>query len=176
MTKIPLLVAAAAFGAFAISATAQSGAQSGQVDVRAAMQQGINPAMLAVWDVSNNAMNDEGALDPASMDATKWASIAASAEQLAATGRAMESGESFIAAAAGNTEVGEGEISMEAVQKYLAADPETFRLLAGQFAEHADKIVAAARAQDAATAGALIAEMDAVCESCHAQFWYPEEG
>jgi cytochrome c556 len=71
--------------------------------------------------------------------------------------------------------VAEGEISMEAVQGYLTADPETFRLLAGQFADHADKIAAAAKAQDAATAGELINQMDAVCESCHLQYWYPEQ-
>lgn len=172
MKRPSLLVAAAALGAFAISATAQSNS----VDVRATMQQGINPAMLAIWDVSNNAMNDEGNLDAALLDAGKWAAIATAAEQLSATGRAMEAGENFVAAAPGNMEVGEGEITMEAVQKYLNADPDSFRLLAARFAEHADKLAASAKAQDAATAGALIADMDAVCESCHAQFWYPEEG
>lgn len=170
MTKPSLLVAVAALGLFAISATAQSS----QVDVRAAMQDGVNPAMLAIWDVGNNAMNDSGGIDPALMDADKWASLAAAAEELAAAGHALSAGESFIAAAPGNREVADGEITMDAVQEYLSADPETFRLLAAQFAEHSDKLAAAARTQDAATAGDLVAEMDAVCESCHAQYWYPE--
>ena len=35
-------------------------------------------------------------------------------------------------------------------------------------------IAAAARAKDAKTAGDLIGETDAVCESCHMTYWYPE--
>lgn len=171
MTRPALFVGAAALGAFALSAAAQSSS----VDVRAAMQDGVNPAMLAIWDVGNNAMNDTGGIDPALMDADKWANVAASAEQLAAVGRSLEAGQSFVAGAPDNREVAEGEIAMETVQGYLTADPETFRLLAGQFADHADKIAAAAKARDAATAGELINQMDAVCESCHLQYWYPEQ-
>src|SRR5690606_760409 len=148
---------------------------SSEIDVRAAMQDRVNPAMLAIWDVGNNAMNDTGGIDPALMDADKWASVAASAEQLAAVGRSLVAGQCLVVAAHDPREVAEGEISMEAVQGYLTADPETFRLLAGQFADHADKIAAAAKAQDAATAGELINQMDAVCESCHLQYWYPEQ-
>lgn len=170
MTKPSLLLAAAALGLLAFSATAQPAL----VDVRAAMQQGINPAMLAIWDVGNNAMNDSGGIDPALMDAEKWTRLAESAEQLAAVGHALAAGEEFIAAAPDNREVGEGEITMDAVEAYLTADPETFRLLSAQFADHADKLAVAAKARDAATTGDLIAGMDAACESCHAQYWYPE--
>src|SRR5690606_5670858 len=65
MTRPAFFVAAAAaFGAFALSAAAQS---SSEIDVRAAMQDRVNPAMLAIWDVGNNAMNDTGGIDPALM-------------------------------------------------------------------------------------------------------------
>src|SRR5690606_40378954 len=85
----------AASGALAILAAACVPAEPGPtassalgevVDVRAEMQQHINPAMLGIWDVTNNAMNDEGAIDPALMDAAKWRQVAAAAEQLAQSG------------------------------------------------------------------------------------------
>lgn len=171
MVRPSALLAAGALAAFAVSAFAQPAAP---VDVRAAMQQQVNPAMLAIWDVGNNAMNDEGGLDPAKLDDVKWMRVAEAAEQLAAAGHAMAAGQGFLAAAPGNAAVGEGEVAMSEVQKHLDADPAGFRVAATAFAEHAERIAAAARTKDAASAGDLIAATDAVCESCHSRFWYPE--
>jgi cytochrome c556 len=57
-----------------------------------------------------------------------------------------------------------------------ASRPRSGRLkqMAAELADHADRIAAAARARDARTAGDLIGETDAVCESCHMTYWYPE--
>ncbi|HWK41126.1 MAG TPA: cytochrome c [Croceibacterium sp.] len=170
MTRPSLFIGAAALAFFAVSATAQSGL----VDVRAAMQDGVNPAMLAIWDVSNSALNDEGGINPALVDDAQWASIADAADQMAAAGESMAAAESFIAAAPGNTEVGDGEISMAAVQQHIDADPAGLKQMAAAFTEHARQLSAAARAKDAVSAGELITEMDGVCESCHSRYWYPE--
>jgi hypothetical protein len=35
--------------------------------------------------------------------------------------------------------------------------------------------VEAARTRDAGAAGDLVAQLDQVCEVCHAQFWYPDQ-
>lgn len=170
MTR-PSLFIAAALAVFAASALAHSDAP---FDVRASMQQRINPAILGIWDVTNNAMDDEGGLDPAQMDDAKWALIAEAADELAAASRDMAGAHHFIAAAADNFEVGEGEIPMADVQRFIDADPRTMGLMASALATHSDKLAAAARAKDAAATGDLVAEMDAVCESCHARYWYPE--
>lgn len=171
MIKPSLWVASTALAVFATAVAAQS---STALDVRAAMQQQVNPAVLAIWDVGNNAMNDEGGLDPAQLDDAKWAQLAEAAGQLSASGKAMASAQSYIAAAPDNAEVGEGEVTMAAVQQHIDSDPRLFGQMSAALATHADKLAAAATAKDAATAGDLIAEMDAVCESCHARFWYPE--
>lgn len=170
MTRLSTFIGAAALGFFASAALAQSGA----FDVRSAMQQGVNPAMLAIWDVGNNALNDEGGIDPALMDDAKWASVAEAADRLAEVGKGMAAAESFIAAAPGNREVADGEIAMAAVQQHIDADPAGLKQMAAAFAEHSERLAAAARAKDAGTAGGLISEMDGVCETCHARYWYPE--
>src|SRR5690554_566303 len=155
-------------------ASAGSSAPTEVVDVRAEMQQHINPAMLGIWDVTNNAMDDQGAIDPARMDAGKWRQIAAAAEQLAQSGLRMTAPAPLVAASPGNTEVGEGEIPMADVQRHLDSDPRLFRQMASAFAAHSTRLAEAATGQNAAATGDLVAAMDGVCESCHGRFWYPE--
>ena len=170
MIKSSVFVASAGLAVFAASALTQAAA----LDVRATMQTEVNPAMLAIWDVGNNALNEEGGIDPALMDAEKWARVAQAADQLAAAGKAMAAAEGYVAAAPDNGEVAEGEIAMSAVQQHIDADPAGLKQMAAAFAEHSGRLAAAARAQDAKAAGELIAGMDGVCESCHARYWYPE--
>lgn len=172
MPKHSLFVASTALVLFASGCQQQAEeASAPPIDVRLAMQTEVNPAMLAIWDVGNNALDDNGGIDPAKMDAAKWESIATEAAKLAAAGKALAAGDSFIAAATDNSETAEGEVTMAQVQAHIDANPAGLRQEATSFAAHADKLVAAAKAQDAATAGALISEMDAVCESCHTKFW-----
>ena len=171
MIRPSAVVALGAFAVFAAGALAQTAAS---LDVRATMQDRVNPAMLAIWDVGNNALNDDGGIDARLMDDSKWARIAAAAGQLSAASRDIAAANAFIAAAPGNSEVGEGEVTMAAVQQHLDRDPAGLRQMAAALADHADRIAAAARTKDAETAGDLIGETDAVCESCHMAYWYPE--
>jgi len=171
MSRLPLAVSTAALAFFTATAVARGAAP---LDVRAAMQQQVNPGMLGIWDIGNNALDDEGGLDPALLDDGKWSGLATGADKLAEAGRAMAAASSFVAATSDNSEVGEGEVTMAHVQGKLDGDPAGFRTKATEFTDHATKLAAAARARDVATAGALIGEMDAVCESCHAEFWYGE--
>ncbi len=171
MIRPSALIALGAAGVFAAGALAQPAAP---LDVRAAMQQRVNPAMLAIWEVSNNALDDNGAIDPAQMDDGKWAAIADAAGQLAEASRDMAAAATFVAAAPDNAEVAEGGIAMAAVQQHLDRDPAGFRQMAAAMAEHADHIALAAHAKDAQAAGDLIGGTDAMCESCHSVFWYPE--
>jgi cytochrome c556 len=170
MIKPSVLVASTALAFVAVAALAQPAT----LDVRAAMQQRVNPAMLAIWDVGNNALNDDGGIDPKLMDAEKWAQVAEAADQLAAVGMDMAGAQGFVAAAPDNKEVADGEIAMAAVQQHIDGDPAGLKQMAAAFADHAQRLATAARAQDAASAGELISEMDGVCETCHARYWYPE--
>ena len=175
MNKALILVGTGAFAFVAACATTTAATlPAGTVDVRAAMQQQVNPAMLSIWEITNNAMNDAGGIDPSQMDAARWQQVATGADTLAASGKAMAEVTAYIAAAPGNSAVGEGEVSMAAVQRHLDSDPRLFGQMAAAFAAHSEKLAAAARSQDAAAAGDLVAQMDGVCESCHARVWEPE--
>ena len=168
------IIAVAAMGFVALSACRQDAAVE-PLDIRATMQDRVNPAMLAIWDVGNNALNDEGGIDPALMDDAKWTQVAESADKISAAAKDMAEATAFIAGGPGKTAVAEGEITMAAVQQHVDADPDGLRQMAAAFGDHAGRIAAAARAKDAKVAGDLISGMDGVCESCHLEFWYPEQ-
>lgn len=170
MTKTLLVAVSAALAFVAAAAIAQGSA----LDVRAAMQNGINPAMTSIWDVSNAAVSDDGGIDPALMDDAKWAQIAKGADRLSASAKVLSEGSAFLASAHDNVSVAEGEVEMAEIQKHLDGDPHGFAQMAAGLAGHAAKLAAAARGKDAATAGRLVSELDGVCEGCHTRYWYPE--
>lgn len=143
--------------------------------VRPAMQGGINDATNALWDIGNNAMDDTGGIDPALMDEEKWARLEEAALLLESESRKMAAAGTIRAAVPGEEMLEEpGTFSMADVQSYIDADPQTFRLLSTAMGDHSARIVKAARARDAETAGLLVGEVDQVCEACHALYWYPE--
>ncbi len=165
---IPMLLAAGI-------GTARALDEDGVLIVQRAMQQEINAATNELWDVGNNAMNENGGIDPAQMDDAKWARLVASAGQLEQEAKLMAAAPTIRAAITGKEAAEEpGSFSMEDVQSYIDADPQAFREMAAALGRHAADIASAARARDVAKTGLLIGELDQVCESCHARYWYPQ--
>ncbi|HSG35151.1 MAG TPA: hypothetical protein VLA37_11485 [Sphingomonadaceae bacterium] len=146
-------------------------------NIRQIMQQGINASTMEVWDVGNNAMNEEGGIDPEQMTPESWARLETAAEGLKASALEMYNAEAFLAASPEDMpeQDAPGVVSMEDVQRFIDADHDAFRAAAKGLADHSDLLIAAARNRDASAAGDLVAQLDQVCEVCHAQFWYPEQ-
>ena len=142
--------------------------------VRHEMQAAINPAVVAIWDVGNNATDDYGMLDASKMTAAQWDALADAAAALVASSERMARAGDIRAAAPGNMATEEYEVTMAQVQEYLDADPAAFRVMAAEFALVARNLETAARARDAGVAGEIVANLDGECAVCHAQFWYPE--
>jgi cytochrome c556 len=151
----------------------QQAAAGGTLVVRTAMKQQVNPITMAIWDIGNNAIDDNGQMDAAKLDDAKWASLAEQAGKLGDAARAMAAASTLKAADPADSATGEGEVTMAKVQERLDADPAGFREHASALAAHADNIVAAAKAKDGKKAGDLVSALDGVCESCHVKFWDP---
>lgn len=157
--------------ALAVPAATQDGAT---LDVRHTMQAEINPAIVKVWDVGNNASDDMGMLDAARMTPESWATLAEAAGELAATSERMAAATELQAASAGNMATEDYEVTMAKVQEFLDADPQGFRDLASSFAALARQLESAAQRRDVTVAGELVARMDAECAVCHERYWYAE--
>lgn len=171
MTKPSTFVAAAALGLFAATALAQQG---GTVQTRQAMVDGVNPAALAIWDVTNAAMNDEGGLDPALIDADGWGKLAEAAQMLEVFGKRMAEAATITA---GGPDLVGGELppgvaSKEQIQAMIDADPAGFRAVSAEMAEQAAALATAARARDVAAVGDLSSGIDGACQACHTRYWY----
>jgi cytochrome c556 len=146
----------------------------GPLDVRHAMQAEVNPAIVAIWNVTNEALDDNGNLSPALISDAGWTQIADNAARLAESTERMAAAQSFIAASPGNQATEDHEVSMDVVQASLDAEPAGFRTYAAAFAVKARELESAARARDAARMTEAVPAMDGACAGCHSAFWYPE--
>ncbi len=173
------LAAATALASFAAACAAQevsaSGTQAEPLFVRDAMQEEVNPAIVAIWDVTNNAYNDDGELDAALVSADQWESLARQAGVLAAIGDRMAAASQLRAASEGNWTTGGYEVPMDQVQANLDADPQGYRDMATSFAALSRNVAAAAAARDLQAATDLVGQMDSECSACHQQYWYAEQ-
>jgi cytochrome c556 len=160
----------------ACATTPTSAADGDPLYVRDAMQSRVNPAITALWDVSNGALDDDGNFDPALVDEAGWESIEVQAGALEAVMREMAEAPRLAAASPGNMATEEYEVSMARVQDLIDANPAAYRAFAAAFAAHAARIRAAAAARDGALAGELVGAADQVCEGCHLTFWALPEG
>jgi len=175
MTRSSTLVAAAALGLFAATAFAQQGAG---LQTRQVMIDGVNPAALAIWDVTNAAMNDEGGLDPALVDADGWTRLAESAQMLETYGKRMAEAQVIVAGGPDlvSGEVPPGVATREQIQAMIDADPDGFRAVSADMAQQAAALVSAAKARDATAAGDLASGIDGACQACHTRYWYLQGG
>jgi hypothetical protein len=170
--KWSIAIVASAIAVAAVAATPDGAT----VDVRANMVEGVNPAALAIWDVGNAAMDENGALDPAQMDAAAWAKVAEAAQslgtyahRLAAAGTIRASGPDLV-----DGKVPEGVSSRERIQAMIDANPAGFRASAAGMEEQAKALAAAAGKRDLKATGELIASFDQACQGCHENYWYPK--
>jgi cytochrome c556 len=172
MSKTSALVAIGALALFAAGALAQS---SPALHTRQAMIEGVNPAAVAIWDVTNSAIDEEGALDPALMTAQNWGRIEDGATRLEAAALHMAIAQTLVADGPANLrseDLPPGTASREEIQAMIDADPEGFRAVARAMAERAAALVAAARLRNVVAVGDLAAGLDQDCTSCHTRYWY----
>jgi cytochrome c556 len=167
----------AALGALASCQTTEPPVREPVLDTRVAMVAGVNPAAVAIWDITNEAMDDAGELDPVRMDDEAWARLREAAQMLEAYSLAMAEAEVIRAGGPDlvGREVPEGVATRAEIQAMIDADPAGFRAEARDLAERARLLVEAARVRDVAAAGHRAAEIDVPCQGCHSRYWYKQE-
>lgn len=172
MSKL-LPLAALAAPALVFAAAAAS-ADGGAVNVRIEMVEGVNPAALAIWDVGNMAIDEDGAPDGASLDPETLAALKDAARTLADYGQRLAHAENIVAA--GPDLVGgavpEGVASREQIQAAIDADPAGFRAFAAAMVEQGEAIAAAVDSGDKDAVAEQLVNFDGACQSCHERYWY----
>lgn len=156
----------------------QQEAASSVKTVHEMMLERIDPDADAIWAIGNAAIDDNASIDPALMDDGKWAELAQASNRMATHAADLAKLDPLIVTRPGVKIADEGMTGAptpEQIQGHMDRDADVFRALATALADHSTELAAAATARDATSAGRLINEMDGVCESCHLEFWYPEQ-
>ena len=146
---------------------------TGTVDTHEAMVRWVNPASLAIWDVTTGAMADTGGLDPTLMNAPAWAKLEAAARTLETHSQHMAQAHTLQVGA--HNDNLEGFATRAEIQVMIDANPNGFRALSRQMAEHAGELVQAAIARDHRAAGALAESLSEQCSGCHTRYWEKPE-
>lgn len=174
-TAIPALLAAAMLAGCQTTPPAPAVAVK-VVDTREAMVAGINPAAIAIWDITNAAMDDSGEFDAALVDDAAWADIAEAAKSLEFYSHLMAQADELRAGGpeiTGN-EVPPGVATREEIQAMIDSDPAGYRAMSTAMGMQATALAAAAQAHDGAAVSDLVNRMDAACQTCHVRYWYKQ--
>ena len=139
----------------------------------------VNPQALALWDIGNDAQDDNGNIDAKKIKAATWTNLVEIGKAIEEGGRTLATSNGVIAAAPGaklQDEAGPGSSKAADVQRYLDAKPADFRKYALELQKTGGDIVAAATKHDGKKLSEISNALDEVCENCHMEFWYPQQG
>jgi cytochrome c556 len=131
-----------------------------------------------IWDLGNQAQDDQGNPDPSKLAAGDWSKIIDAAGKVRQVAQTLAQAEHVVVAAAGVKIEGEGNpdaLGAKQVQAAIDANPAEFRARSQALATSMEQIVAAAKAKDARKLFDVSGALDQVCEDCHMKFWYPEQ-
>lgn len=174
-SALGLSVLAFTLAACATTATAPASEETPYY-VREGMVNGLNPSIMAIWDMQVEVMDDYGNFDPALMDDAKWESLLANARELQHQSALMGEATHFVAADPNGTLTDPPEgTDLVAIQQRLDAQGDLYRAMSMTLAGHAGQLVIAAEARDAERVTTLVNDTQPVCKACHDVFWYPEE-
>jgi hypothetical protein len=146
--------------------------------VQVQMQTKVNPMGLALWDITNPAIGDDGNLDPKKISAAQWARLLEIGKALEEAGRTLATTGGVVAALPGAKLQDEGKAAAASkaadVQRFLDAKPAVFRTHALALQKTGASVVTAATRKDLKILSDVSNGLDEVCEKCHVIFWYPQ--
>lgn len=159
-------------------AAAPAAAPPATANVQVAMLTQINLQGTALWDITNNAMDDAGNVSAKLLKPADWTKLLAIGKSLEQGARDLARAKTIVSAPPGAKIADEGPPGVAKaadVQRYIDAANGTFRSRAAALEKTGAGIVAAVQKHDVKALENLANHLDAVCEDCHKQFWYPNQ-
>lgn len=153
-------------------------AQNQAVVLHPLMKEIVAPQAQVLWDISAKAMNDQGDPDGTAMTAADWDAIGKAASALDEASKKLAVAKVINVVEPGQKIQDEdvnGSPTAAKVQGYVDADKAVFAAMSEAMANNAQGFIEAAKNRDAVKLSEVSGELDAVCETCHKQFWYPQQ-
>jgi hypothetical protein len=131
-----------------------------------------------IWAIGNAAIDEDASIDPNLMTDKSWTELEEASNRMADHAKELSALDPVVVTRPGVKIADEGTPdapSPAAIQGHIARDTDVYRSLADALMVHAVNLAGAARAKDPVQAGKLLNGLDGVCETCHLEFWYPEQ-
>ena len=173
MKTLPLLLALSL-----IAGCSQENEALTEPTVHELMLEQIDGNADPIWEITIIALDETATIDGSKLSDEQWAEIERRALTAKAGADALAAMKTFTVVKPGvkiSYEDIEGGTTAAKVQAYIEARPQDFRQFAGVLSAHMADLAAAAKTHDAARATPLVDQLDGVCESCHLEFWYPDQ-
>lgn len=157
---------------------AAGAAEGAKANLQLTMLTKVNPQALSLWDLTNDAQDDNGNIDAKKIKADTWAKLLEIGKSIEEGGRTLATPNGVVAAVPGaklQDEDAPGASKAADVQRYIDAKPAEFRKHAAKLQSTGAAIVAAVNAKSGKQLTELSNSLDEVCESCHMAFWYPSQ-
>jgi hypothetical protein len=138
----------------------------------------VAPQAQILWDVGNNALDDDGNASAAKLTASDWTKLAAAAQKIKTASLAVAETPRVLIAPPGvklQDEGAPGQATSKQIQAFIDANPKDFAVRARELADVSDGFLKAAATKDAKTLAEASAKLDEVCEACHVKYWYPDQ-
>lgn len=164
-------------GLIGVGVGAALAADAPKANLQQTMVTKVNPQGLALWEITNGAMDGRGDLSASKLTAADWAKLLVIGKGLEDGGRILATRSGVMAALPGaklQDEANQGAAKAADVQRYLDAKPAEFRSHALELQKTGASVIEAATKHDVKKLSVLAGSLDEVCENCHITFWYPK--
>jgi hypothetical protein len=153
-------------------------ADTTKANVQLTMLTKVNPQALALWDLTNDAQDDNGDIDVKKINPATWARLLEIGKAIEDGGRNLAGSNGVVAAVPGaklQDETAPGASKAADVQRFIDAKPAAFRKHALELQNTGTALIAAVTKHDGRKLTELSNALDEVCENCHMAFWYPQQ-
>lgn len=135
----------------------------------------VMPAAQALWDAVSVEVNESGTIEKTPQTDDDWAKLRWQAVTLAEASNALVVPGRHVVAAGTPPADPDSGLSPQQVEALLAKDRPAFVAHAHVLHEAAMEALRAVDARNVDGISDAGGTIDAACEGCHLQFWYPEE-
>ncbi|HUQ51112.1 MAG TPA: hypothetical protein VM692_02755 [Gammaproteobacteria bacterium] len=175
-----LAVSSAALGTFAVirssTATAADADYSPAISVDEIMESMVMPSAQQLWDAVGVDVSEKGSIEKKPETDEQWAQLRAAAVTLVeATNALVVPGRHAAPASKPASPEGSGELGAAEIEALLAKERPAWVAHAQVLRATAMQALAAVDARDTDKISEVGGAIDEACESCHLQFWYPDQ-
>ena len=145
--------------------------------IQEVMQALVDPSADAIWDAVSTTITQKGVEEKHPQTDAEWQAVRLHAIRVIEGASLLQVPGRKVVQAGGKLEDDhvEGNARLEDIEAALAKDPASFAAAARTLQTTALALLAAIDARDLQRIGETGSALDAACESCHLNYWYPNQ-